>query len=72
MGKYIIILSSIIFVCGCNPVIYMDIGQSPDGTVTVSGTQAEKAVLLVCDRVLVHNGYELNCKSKRPEEATSK
>ena len=67
MGKYVIILSSIIFVCGCNPVIYMDIGQSPDGTVTVSGTQAEKAVLLVCDR----NGYELNCTSKRPEEAAS-
>ena len=67
IGKYALILSLIIFVCGCNPVIYMDVGQSPDGTVTVAGTQAEKAVLLVCDR----NGYELDCKSKRPEEAAS-
>ena len=68
MGKYVIILSSIIFVCGCNPVIYMDVGQSLDGSVTISGQQAEEAVLLVCDR----NGYELDCKSKRPEEAASK
>ena len=67
MGKYAIILLLIIFVCGCNPVIYMDVGQSPDGTVSVAGTQAEKAVLLVCDR----NGYELDCKSKRPTEAAS-
>jgi len=67
MGKYAIILSLIIFVCGCAPVIYMDVGQSPDGSVTISGQQAEEAVLLVCAR----NGYELDCTSKRPEEAAS-
>ena len=67
MGKYAIILLLIIFVCGCAPVIYMDVGQSPDGSVTISGVQAEEAVLLVCAR----NGYELDCTSKRPEEAAS-
>ena len=45
----------------------MDVGQSPDGSVTIAGVQAEEAVLLVCDR----NGYELDCTSKRPEEAAS-
>mgnify|MGYP000002157895 FL=1 len=67
MGKYAIILSLIIFVCGCAPVIYMDVGQSPDGSVTIAGVQAKEDVLLVCDR----NGYELDCTSKRPEEAAS-
>ena len=45
----------------------MDVGQSPDGSVTIAGVQAEEAVLLVCAR----NGYELDCTSKRPEEAAS-
>ena len=67
MRKCAIIFSLLIFVCGCAPVIYMDVGQSPDGTVTIAGVQAEEAVLLVCDR----NGYELDCTSKRPEEAAS-
>jgi len=67
MKKYAIILSLVVFVCGCAPVIYMDVGQSPDGTVTIAGVQSEEAVLLVCDR----NGYELDCTSKRPEEAAS-
>ena len=40
---------------------------TPDGTVTIAGVQSEEAVLLVCDR----NGYELDCTSKRPEEAAS-
>ena len=31
MKKYGIILSLVVFVCGCAPVIYMDVGQSPDG-----------------------------------------
>jgi hypothetical protein len=67
MRKLAIILSLTFIVCGCAPVIYMDVGQSPDGTVTIAGVQAEEAVLLVCDR----NGYELNCKSKRPEDVAS-
>ena len=67
MRKYVIILSLMIFICGCAPVIYMDVGQSPDGTVTIAGVQSEEAVLLVCDR----KGYELDCTSKRPEEAAS-
>ena len=67
MVKHAIYLLLLIFICGCAPVIYMDVGQSPDGTVTIAGVQAEEAVLLVCDR----NGYELDCTSKRPEEAAS-
>ena len=59
-------------VSGCIiPVVYNDIAQSPDGSVTIGGSQGEgrdiEAVLLICKR----KNNVLNCKSSRPGEIAS-
>ena len=70
-----ILLISLIFLCtsACTiPVMYNDISQSPDGTVTIAGYQGDgrdmQAVLLICKR----NNNELDCKSSRPGEIAAR